>query len=134
MKGFQQSCCEVCFRNPTCGVDCGSCIESIPDEPVYLPMSNRYITPKACKCCGMKTSALMLRDAGRNVSKDSPVFYSGRTGGLSVKCRGCGIERAAKMVKGTISEKHQCSDRCLSSTGFSCECSCGGTNHGAAHA
>jgi hypothetical protein len=96
-------------------------------------MSNRYITPKPCKC-GVRTSALMLRGAGTNqLLPESPVFYSGRTGGLSVECRGCGIERAAKMVKGVFSAKHVCAAKCMSSTGFSCECSCGGKNHGAAH-
>lgn len=97
-------------------------------------MSSRYITPKPCKTCGVRTSALMLRTPGNSVAADSPVFYSGRTGGLSVKCRGCGIERAAKMVAGKFSAKHVCAAKCMASTGFSCECSCGGKNHGAAHA
>lgn len=27
--GFKFFCCEVCDRNPTCGVDCGSCDVSV---------------------------------------------------------------------------------------------------------
>jgi hypothetical protein len=26
------SCCEICDRNPTCGVDCGSCEPGPPEE------------------------------------------------------------------------------------------------------
>ncbi len=101
---------------------------------LYLMKTTRYNTTKACKCgCG-KTSALATYHCnGINLAHDSAVFI-GQWGGIVIKCKGCGAELAAKPVKGKFSAKHVCSEKCLSSTGFSCECSCGGKNHGASHA
>ncbi len=96
--------------------------------------TTRYNTMKPCKCgCG-KTSALATYHAnGVNLAADSPVFI-GKWGGVVMKCKGCGAELAAKPVKGTFSKVHICSAKCLASTGFTCDCSCGGKNHGASHA
>ncbi len=30
--------------------------------------------------------------------------------------------------------KHECNEKCMSSTGTVCECSCGGKNHGGSYA
>ena len=38
-----------------------------------------------------------------------------------------------RTVKGTLNEAHTCDARCLCAVGGSCECSCGGANHGAAY-
>lgn len=96
--------------------------------------TTRYITKKACPCGAGKTSALATYHAnGINLASDSPVFI-GKWGGVVMKCKGCGAERESSPVKGTFSAKHICSAKCLASTGFSCECSCGGRNHGAGHA
>lgn len=35
------SCCEVCDRNPTCGLDCGSC-EGPPEEMATLAVRGSY--------------------------------------------------------------------------------------------
>lgn len=42
----------------------------------------------------------------------------------------CGAWVTVRRVDGKVSEKHVCGARCLNSTGPSCECSCGGANHG----
>lgn len=46
----------------------------------------------------------------------------------------CGTRRMTEfgLLRGRTSE-HTCDDRCVTATGFLCECSCGGANHGAAH-
>jgi hypothetical protein len=97
--------------------------------------TTRYNTVKVCKCGAGKTSALATYcgGTGPSLAADSPVFI-GKWGGIVIKCKGCGEERDAKRVKGVFSAKHVCSAKCLASTGFSCECSCGGKNHGASHA
>jgi hypothetical protein len=47
--------------------------------------------------------------------------------------RGRGSRVALRLVKGSYSESHVCDARCLNAVGPSCECSCGGANHGAGH-
>lgn len=36
-------------------------------------------------------------------------------------------------VQGHYSEKHKCGAKCLGAVGPSCDCQCGGANHGANH-
>jgi hypothetical protein len=60
------------------------------------------------------------------------VFYS-EMGNVCLLCRGCNRPRNARSVRGKFSAKHECNAKCLASTGFQCECSCGGKNHGAGH-
>lgn len=38
-----------------------------------------------------------------------------------------------KFLKGRYSPERQCDARCMGATGPSCDCSCGGANHGANH-
>lgn len=38
-----------------------------------------------------------------------------------------------KPLKAKLSSKHECGAKCLTSKGPSCECSCGGKNHGAGY-
>jgi hypothetical protein len=63
----------------------------------------------------------------------SDVFYNPGYG-LAIFCKGCHMPKAAQQVKGRISKTHKCNAKCLASTGFLCECSCGGKNHGASFA
>ncbi len=99
-----------------------------------MAQTKRYITRKSCKECGVRTSALAITNASGSIMPGSPVYYHPRTGDLVINCRGCGVAKYATMVRGTYSAKHICSGKCLASTGFVCECSCGGKNHGAGHA
>ncbi len=100
------------------------------------PRPARYMTPKACRTCGARTSALAKYTAGGSLDETGPVFYdasgkSGSFGGLAVRCSGCGEPRAVKAVHGVVNRAIACDARCESSHGFKCECSCGGKNHGA---
>jgi len=44
----------------------------------------------------------------------------------------CGQRHSLKRINGRTTD-HECDARCMAATGHSCECSCGGANHGAAH-
>lgn len=57
---------------------------------------------------------------------------SGKRASTSLSC--CGLELYGRDVQGSHSEKHRCGAKCLASKGPSCECQCGGANHGAGHA
>ena len=52
-------------------------------------------------------------------------------------CPACGWETKktwlceASRIFGKVSDKHQCGSKCLNAKGHSCDCSCGGANHGA---
>lgn len=46
----------------------------------------------------------------------------------------CGRSWDFKAVRGRLNPEKQCSAKCQASVGHTCECSCGGKNHGAAHA
>lgn len=51
-----------------------------------------------------------------------------------VRCPDCGgvMPRLAR-VEGRFSEGRKCDPRCTGATGGSCDCQCGGVNHGADH-
>jgi hypothetical protein len=53
---------------------------------------------------------------------------------LSLVCPHCAVPMMVQAVAGTYSANHPCGARCLASKGPTCECSCGGKNHGALHA
>jgi hypothetical protein len=99
--------------------------------------ATRYIAK--CKACGCVSSGLLV---GNVKAPQSPydltppgvVHYHPRTGSLSLVCRKCGVSRVAKAVRGVYSAQHECSAKCMSSTGTVCECSCAGRNHGGAYA
>lgn len=44
----------------------------------------------------------------------------------------CGAQVSLKRVMGVVND-HVCDARCMGATGPSCECSCGGKNHGSGH-
>lgn len=52
-------------------------------------------------------------------------------GSLSVACL-CGGRARFAPLHGRVSEQ-KCGARCMASTGPSCECACGGKNHGRSH-
>jgi hypothetical protein len=51
---------------------------------------------------------------------------------LDAKC--CGRDLAVEKIAGRVSVDHKCDARCVQSKGHTCECSCGGKNHGAGYA
>ena len=64
--------------------------------------------------------------------KFTRVHEDGRERDISVDafCDGCKNYRKSTHVNGRVTE-HKCDARCLAATGSSCECECGGKNHGA---
>lgn len=95
-------------------------------------MATRYITKHACKGCGFRTS--VLHSGQVDIKPLDGVVYSHSMGSLVVNCRGCHKPMYVNAVRSKFSAKRVCSDRCESSHGTICECSCGGKNHGAAFA
>ncbi len=105
----------------------------------------RYLSRKDCPCGAGRTSAILTerypfgstnRPDSEN-AKLGPVFIGRSARCLNdtcISCRGCGMNRAADPVRGRISLRHTCGAKCLESKGFTCECSCGGKNHGAGYA
>lgn len=47
-------------------------------------------------------------------------------------CPQCGTSGVFKALEATLNENVRCDHRCTSAKGHSCECSCGGANHGIA--
>jgi hypothetical protein len=95
-------------------------------------MATRYIAK--CKACGIHTSALHAASHIPTVPADGSVYYHPQTGDIVLNCRGCHRAKYAKMVRGKFSATHECNAKCMASHGTACECSCGGKNHGGAHA
>ena len=91
----------------------------------------RYIAK--CKGCNCFTSALSEGWDARKQNPGAGIVYTNKMGFIVIQCRKCSGERYAKIVQGKFSAKHECSAKCLSSHGPTCECSCGGKNHGAAY-
>lgn len=98
--------------------------------------ATRYITRKDCPCGAGRTSALLMGNYPANSAAEGAVFIGVAGCYLNdtcIVCRGCGINRRAEAVRGKFSAAHKCNAKCLASKGPSCECSCGGKNHGASY-
>ena len=97
--------------------------------------ATRYISKKDCICGAGRTSATLVGHIGNSAS-EAPVFYglaANVLNNICVACRGCGRNRSAELIRGKVSHKHVCGAKCLASKGPTCECSCGGKNHGASY-
>jgi hypothetical protein len=53
--------------------------------------------------------------------------------GVAARCPDHGVYKLS-YLKGHLAPDHKCDARCTTATGPSCDCSCGGANHGAAYA
>jgi hypothetical protein len=103
--------------------------------------TTRYIA--RCRKCGVTTSALLdgapVYPNSFDVVDVGVVHYTANNwtnqiGGIALLCPCCGMARSAQPVRGKFSAKHVCNEKCMSSVGTVCECSCGGKNHGGAFA
>lgn len=57
-----------------------------------------------------------------------PPVYAGDTkNGL---CQSCGKLMSSGKLKGSFNSEVACNAKCINARGHSCECSCGGENHG----
>jgi hypothetical protein len=95
---------------------------------------SRYVAK--CPACGVVTSGLSAGQDARRAKHDpqrSGAVYTHATGSLVLDCRLCGQPHYARQVRGSFSAAHECSAKCMASTGTTCECSCSGKNHGASH-
>ena len=66
------------------------------------------------------------------LSADNGFNYALHCWGAIYVCA-CKKIRVAKPVIGKFRADKKCNGFCLAATGHSCECSCGGKNHGAGH-
>lgn len=98
-----------------------------------------------CKRCKVANSRLVMRTLSQ--SRTAPDMFGnqkwitvgefskiGATFAENADKCACGRSNSWVTVSGKVSDKHQCGAKCLNSTGTTCECSCGGKNHGAGHA
>ena len=63
-------------------------------------------------------------------------FFNGPTKDHRTACSVCGRSlrtEFGKLLYGRIVEEIVCGGKCMGATGPSCDCSCGGMNHGASH-
>jgi len=101
-----------------------------------------------CKACGSKKSVLAAHTSKMQTFEGLPHHYEvflgvngesypgaviGGWDKLWLKCS-CGKYAMASTVIGKYVPGKSCDGRCLSGTGRTCECSCGGKNHGAGNA
>lgn len=98
--------------------------------------ATRWITKKPCKDCGVRTSVLTTVNPYNSRPVAGPAYTDvfDVNSYMCVLCRGCNRPKIAQAVVGKVSKVHTCGARCLASHGPSCECSCGGKNHGAGYA
>jgi len=65
-----------------------------------------------------------------SIRHDGSIYSSAKHfTGLTADGRRVQVERAIQRKRNP--SMHKCDARCLNATGFQCECSCGGKNHGA---
>lgn len=95
---------------------------------------------RVCKGCGTAFSILASQEWVKGIgvvyiAVDGTVYQPGRMDSykLAYTCSGCGAAKLAAAVVGKFNPGKKCSAKCLASTGFQCECACGGKNHGAGH-
>lgn len=121
--------------------------------------NERYNARKPCAICGERRGTGASRVDGRAVTwtddnrflswsnerrvytPDKPppgIAYTCDTfvpgvslGGVAITCPRCYAARPARLVIGVFNPKVPCNAKCINARGFSCECSCGGENHGA---
>jgi len=82
----------------------------------------RFISIRDCKCGIGRTSTLITCASELDTLGDR-----------RIECRGCGGKLWARSVLGVVSEHVLCGAKCLASKGPTCDCSCGGENHGASY-
>lgn len=65
-----------------------------------------------------------------SVQHDGSIYTSAKHfSGL--RCDGVHVQVERAIERKSNPSNHKCDARCLNATGFRCECSCGGKNHGA---
>lgn len=100
--------------------------------PVAMPFAILRCSNKACRKVVRGDVTRSVDEFGRRVIFVGALKVGPWNGTLQASCF-CGKgSLIGKRVVGTHSEK-LCGAKCLGATGPSCDCSCGGKNHGGAH-
>lgn len=85
-----------------------------------------------CKVCNTVTRVEYRREMHSiGYGRKEAVYYresDGRRNVQAVSC--CGRETGWNFLKAFMNPSVKCDARCTHAKGFSCECSCGGENHG----
>jgi hypothetical protein len=90
-----------------------------------------------CRACGAFTSGVSFGNEMQKRKVDKGPFprkgdvYTSDMGDHVMDCRKCGQPARAKPIRGKFNPTVVCNAKCQASTGFNCECSCAGKNHGA---
>lgn len=117
-------------------------------EQTTSTIQQRIIARCSVKTCRRTVSALVEKDVEYTVSQDpAGIYRESRTVAVrvlegpfevspwygatpAVACHGSWI---VKPVEGRYNPERKCDARCMGAVGPSCECSCGGKNHGMYH-
>lgn len=103
-----------------------------------FPVREHRYTSRKCRCGATSSGVLRATGPGSPPARGSRWFVPGsevwtsdQTGAAVMACRACGAPVVAHRIRGVRNPAVRCDARCTSAKGFSCECSCGGKNHGA---
>lgn len=89
------------------------------------------VIPALFKCSCGRTFRATVERCGSNYVRPAGVPFAGESDARPIApCPACGRFRYGKAIVGRISTVHTCGAKCRSSKGPSCDCSCGGENHG----
>lgn len=116
-------------------------MKPIPDDACVERVTRKAQrwNAKPCRACGRPASVLaeVVRLgaapwlAAREVETSRLLTYDNGT--VLARCSGCARVRVLHPVRGTMRDDIPCNAKCVGAFGPSCDCSCGGRNHGGAH-
>lgn len=96
-------------------------------------MTTTQIQPSPYRVDMGATGTFQGREIGRCRSCKTVIARETRFwSGSKVTCE-CGQRVALKGIWGNVSVKKECNAVCMGAVGPSCDCSCGGDNHGGGH-
>jgi hypothetical protein len=75
-------------------------------------------------------SAIRFEERAAGIAAGEAVVFGNN--GVVARCGEHGIYQL-KALQGRVVEERSCDARCMGATGASCDCSCGGANHGINH-
>jgi hypothetical protein len=82
-----------------------------------------------CKCEG-KAGAAKFAHCYQTNKEGTEFYQAARSWSPWARCWTCRSVFKCAEVRGKFSSRHVCGAKCLASKGPTCECSCGGKNHG----
>lgn len=67
---------------------------------------------------------------GRFDANETMIHLTQNNGGADIRCLACRAECVSNVVWGRFVAEVVCNAKCTGAVGHSCDCSCGGVNHG----